>query len=170
MGTKRVGMARVKSLLNENLNQLKIFKQQQISLVHSVTTNHTLTEAQSGAVLYWTHGGNHDITLPNATVGMHFTFVLVAGSAHANRIAAASGEGFFGKVLVTKSAADDKNSTQTIASGAAKDFISLHASTTSLGGNTGDVIECWCETAGLWTVEARLSSTGTPSSTAVLTD
>ena len=27
MGTKRVGMARVKSLINENVNQLKIYKQ-----------------------------------------------------------------------------------------------------------------------------------------------
>ena len=52
MGTKRVGMARVRSLINENVNQLKIFKQQQISLVHNETSNHEIQAADSGAVLF----------------------------------------------------------------------------------------------------------------------
>ena len=170
MGTKRVGMARVKSLINENVNQLKLNKQEQIALVYNDTSNHTISADQSGAVLFWTHGGAHDITLPAATAGMHFKFVLAVGSAHANRIAAASGDGFYGKVTVTKSAGTDKNATQTVVKGSAKDFISLHTSTTTLGGNAGDVIELWCYEDGYWNVDARLSCTGNPGSIAVLTD
>ena len=170
MGTKRVGMARVRSLINENVNQLKIFKQQQISLVHNVTDNHDLSAGQSGAVLFWEHGGNHDITLPDAVAGAHFKFVLKVGSAHNNHIVTQTADKIYGKVTVTKSAADDKNSTQTVAIGAAVDKIKLHTSTASLGGNTGDVIELYCYEDGFWTCEARLSSTASPSSTAVLAD
>ena len=170
MGTKRVGMARVKSLINENVNQLKLNKQEQINLVYNVTSNHTIEASSSGATLFWTHGSAHNITLPAAVAGMHFRFIITAGSAHANNIAASSGDGFYGKVTVTKSAGADKNSTQTVVKGSAKDFIKLHTSTTTLGGNAGDVIELWCFQDGYWNVDARLSSTGDPASTAVLAD
>ena len=168
MGTKRVGMARVQSLINENVNQLKLKLQQQVSLVHNVTSNHTLTAAQSGATFFWTHGSAHDITLPAATAGMHFKFVIVAGSAHANHLVSQASDKIYGKVTVTKSAASDKNATQTVAKGSAADKIKLHASTTSLGGNTGDVIELYCYEDGYWTADCRLSSTGNPGSTAVI--
>jgi hypothetical protein len=168
MGTKRVGMARVKSLINENVNQLKIYKQEQISLIHSDTSNHTISAASSGAVLFWTHGGAHDITLPDATAGMHFKFVLTVGSAHAQNIVSQASDKIYGKATVTKSAASDKNATQTVAKGSAVDKIKLHTSTASLGGNAGDVIEIYCYEDGFWTAECRLSSTSNPSGTAVL--
>ena len=170
MGSKRVGMARVKSLINENVNQLKLKLQEQISLVHNVTTNHAISADQSGAVFFWTHGSAHDITLPNAVAGTHFKFVLVAGSAHNNHLVTQTDDVIYGKVTVTKSGDADKNSTQTVAKAAGKDKIKLHTSTTSLGGNTGDVIELYCYEDGYWTCEARLSSTGDPGSTAVLAD
>ena len=170
MGSKRVGMARVKSLINENNNQLKLNRQKQISLVHNSTANHSLSASDSGAVLFWEHGSAHDITLPAAKAGMHFKFVLKVGSAHANHIVSQTADVIYGKVTVTKSGADDKNSTQTVAAGDGKDKIKLHASTATLGGNTGDVIELYCYEDGYWTCEARLSSTGTPSGTAVLAD
>ena len=170
MGTKRVGMARVKSLINENVNQLKLNRQKQISLVHNVTTNHSLAASDSGAVLFWTHGSAHDITLPAAKAGMHFKFILKAGSAHANHIVTQTDDVIYGKVTVTKSGGTDKNATQTVAKSAGKDKIKLHTSTTTLGGNTGDVIELYCYEDGFWTCDARLSSTGNPGSTAVLAD
>lgn len=168
MGTKRVGMARVRSLINENVNQLKINRQKQISLVHNVTANHTLKAADSGAVYFWEHGSTHDITLPAAKAGMHLKVILKVGSAHAQNLVSQTDDKIYGKVTVTKSGASDKNATQTVAKSAAVDKIKLHASTTSLGGNAGDVIELYCYEDGFWTAECRLSSAGNPSSTAVL--
>ena len=169
MGTKRVGWARIKSLNNENQNQLKLKLQQQISLVHNVTTNHTLTAAQSGATLFWTHGSAHDITLPAATAGMHFKFVLTVGSAHANHIVSQASDKIYGKVTVGTTNAADKVATQGVLKGAAVDKIKLHATTTTLGGNVGDVIELYCYEDGYWNCDARLHLTGgNPGSIAVL--
>ena len=170
MGTKRVGMARVKSLINENVNKLKLKLQEQVDLVHNVTTNHTIAAAQSGNVFFWTHGSAHDITLPSAVAGRHLKFILKVGSAHANHLVTQTADKIYGKVTVTKSAASDKNATQTVAKASGQDKIKLHASTTTLGGNTGDVIELYCYEDGFWTCEARLSSTGNPASTAVIVD
>tara|TARA_Y100001963_G_scaffold120882_1_gene169022 strand:+ start:414 stop:917 length:504 start_codon:yes stop_codon:yes gene_type:complete len=167
MGSKRIGLARVKSLINENGNQMKF---QAKEVVHVNNTATTLTAKQSGATVFWTHGSVHNITLPAATPGMNFKIILTVGSAHAQNIAAASGDGFYGKVTVTKSAGTDKNATQTVVKGSATDYIKLHTSTTTLGGNAGDVIELVCLTKGFWLVDARLSSTGNPGSTAVLAD
>ena len=168
MGTKRVGWARIKSLINENQNQLKIRNQQQVSLVHNVVANHTISADQSGAVFYWEHGSAHDITLPAAKAGLHFTFVLVVGSAHANHLVTQTNDKIYGKVTVTKLNASDKNATQNVVKGSATDKIKLHASTTSLGGNVGDVIELRCFEDGYWTADCRLSVDGNPGSTAVL--
>ena len=172
MGTKRVGWARIKSLINENTNQMKLQKEQ---LVHVNNTATTLTESQSGATIFWTHGSNHAITLPDAYPGMNFKFIIVAGSSHTNDIDAstydAANGGFYGKVTVTKSEEHDQYpSTQTLAKGAAVNSIHCHTATTTLGGTAGDVIDIVCLNRGYWTVNASLSCTGTPINTAVLAD
>tara|TARA_R110000824_G_scaffold8737_3_gene39568 strand:- start:35803 stop:36315 length:513 start_codon:yes stop_codon:yes gene_type:complete len=170
MGTKRVGWARIRSLINENANQMK-FKNDEI--VHVNNTATTLTAAQSGATVFWTHGSTHDITLPAAEVGMNFKIVIVAGSNHAQNIGANGTDTFYGKVLVVRAAgaADDKNSCQTVAKASAQDHIKLRDRGATLGGNTGDVIDLWCLDDGFWTVDARLSLTaGNPSGTAVILD
>ena len=167
MGSKRVGLARVRSLINANANQMKFQKKE---VVHINQTATTLTVAQSGITVFWTHGATHNITLPAAKSGMNFKIILTVGSAHAQNIAAASGDGFYGKVYVVKSGASDKNATQTVVKASATDYIKLHNGTTTLGGNAGDVIDLVCLTDGFWVVDARLSSTGNPGSTAVLTD
>ena len=170
MGTKRVGMARVKSLINENVNQLKLFKQEQISLVHSDASNHALTEAQSGAVLFWTHGSAHDITLPDAKAGMHFKFVLTVGSAHAQNIVSQASDKIYGKVVVSRTGATvNKIGGQTVAKGGGQDKIKLKSDDTTLGGSAGDVIELYCYEDGYWNCDARLTLTGhNPGTTAVI--
>jgi len=165
MGTKRVGWARIRSLINENQNQLKMFKQQVIHFNNKATT---LTSGQSGATVFWTHGSTHNIKLPAATPGMSFKFIIMVGSAHTQNIAAAAGEGFIGKAVVTKTGADDKNSTQNEA--VIRDYIKLHLNTASLGGDTGDVIDIVCLNAGEWLVDARLTSSANPSATDVIAD
>jgi len=169
MGTKRVGMARVRSLINENTNQLKINRQKQITLVHNVTSNHTLNAADSGATYLWEHGSAHDITLPSAKAGMTLKFILKVGSAHAQNLVSQSADKIYGKVIVHRSDAADKTSLQTVARGSAVDKVKLHKTTTTLGGDIGDVIELHCYEDGYWTCHASLSvSGGNPGSTAVL--
>ena len=170
MGTKRIGWARIRSLINENTNQIKIKKQE---IVHVNNTATTLTAEQSGATVFWTHGSTHNVTLPAAKVGMHFKIVLVVGSNHVQNIAAHSGDKFYGKVVVVRAAAaaDDKNCCQTVAKASGQDNLKLRDRGATLGGNTGDVIELWCLDDGFWTVEARLSLTaGNPSGTTVIDD
>tara|TARA_R100000315_G_C5224948_1_gene136190 strand:+ start:257 stop:757 length:501 start_codon:yes stop_codon:yes gene_type:complete len=164
MGTKRVGWARIKSLINENANQLG----PKVARITQVTAATTLTAADSGTTVYWTHSSAHDVTLPSATVGLNFKFVLVAGAGAAHNIVSQSSDKIYGKVVVTKAAASDKNATQVVLKGAAVDKVKLHKSTTSLGGDAGDTIELVCIDAGYWTCTASLVSTGNPGSTAVL--
>ena len=168
MGTKRVGWARIRSLINENNNQMK-FKSAQV--VHVNNTATTLTAAQSGATVFWTHGSAHNITLPAATAGMHFKIVITAGSNHAQNIAADSGDGFYGRVVVATTNAADKVAMQAVAKGSAKDYIKLQQNTTTKGGSTGDVINLWCLEDGYWNVDALLHCTGgNPGSIATLAD
>ena len=70
MGTKRVGWARIRSLINENQNDL--FHRKKGTKV--VTADTTLSAADSGKIILMGENGV-DITLPSATVGMSFTIV-----------------------------------------------------------------------------------------------
>ena len=170
MGTKRVGMARVKALINQNTNQLKLNRQKQISLVHNVTSNHSLAASDSGAVLFWEHGSAHDITLPAAKAGMHFKFVLKVGSAHANHIVTQTDDVIYGRATVI-STTDDKTAVQVVAAAGGQDKIKLNASSATLGGNSGDTIELYCYEDGYWTCEANLVTTNAnPGSIAVIDD
>ena len=72
MGTKRVGWARIKSLINENQNDLYRRK----ATTKSVTSDTTLVAADSGKVILMGQNGV-DITLPAATAGMTFTIIQV---------------------------------------------------------------------------------------------
>ena len=92
---------------------------------------------------------------------MYFKFVLVVGSAHANRIVTQSADKFYGKAVVSRTGATvDKIGGQTVIKASGVDNISLHSTTNTLGGNTGDVIELYCYEDGFWNVDARLSLTG----------
>ncbi len=72
MGTKRVGWARIKSLINENQNQLHHLKQGYMAL----SSDTTLTAADSGKIILMSNNGV-DITLPVPEAGMTFTIIQV---------------------------------------------------------------------------------------------
>ena len=75
MGTKRVGMARVKSLINENNNQLVMRRTQ----TKSVSADATLTVADMGKLIVvdGSSAGNITITLPAAPpVGAELKVIL----------------------------------------------------------------------------------------------
>ena len=166
MGTKRVGMARVKSLINENVNQLKLKKQE----IVACTAAKTLKAAQSGCIVYWTHSTTHNITLPTAKAGMHFRIVIVAGANAEHKIVTQSADKVFGRVQLS-SDTDNKIAFQVLAKGSAGDEVRLkyHTSVAAQGGGPGDVIDLVCGEDGYWICNALLhTSANAPTGVAVL--
>jgi len=92
MGTKRVGMARIRSLINENTNDLK---HRRSSVKAALTANTTLTEADLGSLILLDASAastNFEITLPTTPkLGDTFRFMLAAQSHSASEILLDSG-------------------------------------------------------------------------------
>jgi len=171
MGTKRVGWARIRSLINENNNLLQL-KRVQVKEVSSTTT---LTAADSGSTIVWTMGSAHDITLPAAAEGLHFTVKLAVGAGANHYIkTASSADLFYGKAVINSSAATEVAPAVQIVTAASAlsstiDRIHLHMSNAANGGSSGDTIEITCVDGTYWLVDARLTtSNGTPNAAAVL--
>ena len=169
MGTKRVGMARVKSLINENNNQLSR-KKRRIIVVDDAKT---VTAEESGSTLLWTKDSAHHITLPPAEAGLNYKIVIKVGSNNNHHIIAASGDCFFGQVVVFDNA-DDKHAIQTVtyatATGTVANFdhIKLDGNADDTGSGAGSVIELECIDGTAWRVTAALMTSGTPSSIAAI--
>jgi len=72
MGTKRVGWARIKSLINENQNQLKLRNK----VVRTLTSDTTLSESDSGSIIVMDTTAQVDVTLPAVAAGLNFHFCL----------------------------------------------------------------------------------------------
>ena len=94
MGTKRVGWARIKSLINENGNQLY----SKYVRIKTVTADTTLTADDSGSIIMMT-GNGIDITLPAAVAGMKFTIIQTENwSTTDNTVVAVAGDFMTGQV------------------------------------------------------------------------
>lgn len=166
MGTKRVGWARIRSLINENTNQLKIRTAQ----LKAVTAATTLTADDSGAIIHWTHGSAHDITLPTATVGLHYTFVLVAGAAADHNLVSQTADKFYGKAVVNSTTAD-QFLVQVVLKASALNKVFLHKTGADSGGDAGDTVVVTCVEEGYWTTTANLVTThANPAGLAVFTN
>ena len=73
MGTKRVGWARIRSLINENQNDLR----RRNVAVRTLTADTTLTAADSGKVIIMDTTAQVDVTLPAVgEAGLNFKFCL----------------------------------------------------------------------------------------------
>jgi hypothetical protein len=84
MGTKRVGWARIKSLINENTNEMHFRR----GAFDKGTATVSLTTKQSGKTIIvgpLAAGLAADtvFTLPTAAAGLHYRFVYVGGAADA---------------------------------------------------------------------------------------
>ena len=92
MGTKRVGWARIQSLINENTNDLKARKH---VVVTALTEDTTITESDYGSVILVDASGassNFTLTLPtNPAIGDSLEFLLVANSHSASEVLLDSG-------------------------------------------------------------------------------
>ena len=82
MGTKRVGWARIRSLINENANQLKTKYEQQLSASAATALN----AGNSGVIVLM--GSGQDITLPTAQAGLSYTFTWAEDNGAASTITA----------------------------------------------------------------------------------
>ena len=92
MGTKRVGWARIQSLINENTNRLNI----QRPKFTKGTESASLTLAQSGETIIWGPlsaglAADTTFTLPTATDGLYYRFVYVGGAADAEKMILTTG-------------------------------------------------------------------------------
>ena len=82
MGTKRIGWARIRSLINENTNQMSISR----SRYTKATATASLTVSQSGTTILVGAAAaglaaDSIFTLPSAEDGLHFRFVYAGNAA-----------------------------------------------------------------------------------------
>ena len=80
MGSKRVGFARIKSLINENTNALK----HRTVPVTTITESTTLTSAESGNLVAFDYntGATITVTLPTPASGLVYDFVFINDMTH----------------------------------------------------------------------------------------
>ena len=103
MGTKRVGWARIKSLINENTNQMSFSR----SRYTKATATASLTASQSGTTILVGAAAaglaaDTILTLPSAEDGLHFRFVYAGLAADAQDFMISTGSDtnyFVGGVL-----------------------------------------------------------------------
>jgi hypothetical protein len=120
-------------------------------------------------------GAAHDITLPAAQAGLHFTVKLAVGAGDNHYIKTASAaDVFHGKAVVNTSHATEAAPgvqivTKSTGLSSVIDRIHLHKTNAANGGQAGDTIELTCVDDTYWLVDARLTtSAGTPEAIAVL--
>ena len=163
IGTKRVGMARVKSLINENVNQMKL----KLPQIIRVSGTRLLTAEESGAKIYWTLSSAHHITLPDATVGMNFSFVIEKNGTNgqAHTIISQAADKIHGTALLMKSGAADKCNSLVINHGSGVDKVYFQNNGTDFGGQAGSTCELTCVEAGKWVATVIQTTTATPAGT-----
>ena len=173
MGTKRVGWARIRSLINENQNQLKIRNDQ----VVAVSADTTLTAGQSGATIFWDASTSNTITLPAAATGLNFKIILkdAVHTDDAARITVTSGDCFYGVVTVASPSQRNVVAGQNVSYDTATttpgsyDYLNFSPDANTTGGASGDVLHITAVDATVWHVRALLSTTGTaPASVATI--
>ena len=157
MGTKRVGWARIRSLINENDNQLKLKRPQ----IVAVTTDTTLKATQSGALIAWTLGTTHHITLPDAEVGLQYNFVIETGANNAHTIITQSADKIHGTAFLLEAGTVTQCNAQVVEDGAGVDKVHFKADSTARGGQAGNTCRLVCIEKGKWvaTVHATTSAT-----------
>ena len=157
MGTKRVGWARIKSLINENSNQLKLLYPQIIA----VSADTTLTAAQSGATIMWTLGTAHHITLPTAAVGMRYDFVIETGAANGHTIITQSADKIHGCAYLLEAGTVTQCNAQVLEDGAGVDKVHWKSDSTTHGGGAGNTCTLICVEANKWVATVHQTTSGT---------
>jgi len=96
MGTKRVGWARIRSLINENQNQLQMRRYR----TQTISADTTLTAADAGQIISLNGATALEVTLPRATsAGLWFRFILSDNTANVDIIQGDAGDELVGSVM-----------------------------------------------------------------------
>ena len=178
MGSRRIGLARTQALIQQLKRELQmngskfVGEKEKIMATTAVTT---LTAADSGATIVWTHHAatGYNITLPKCATGLRFTVKFEIGTAitgHHIAVGDAS-DRFFGTATVM-STTNDKSAVQSKAKAdTGAKFIHTQSDIATTGGNAGDVIEIVAIDDTHWLVNARLhTSNAAPSGLTVFKD
>ena len=130
--------------------------------INTISVDTTLTAADSGSTYYLEAAPGIVITLPSATPGMAFKFIIssVTGNGQ-TQISSASGDYFYGKATVISTASQHKFAVQSVAQNTDRSQIFLEPDSATTGCNVGDVVEVVAIDATNWLVNANLSTTST---------
>tara|TARA_R110000824_G_scaffold259782_1_gene448467 strand:+ start:33 stop:533 length:501 start_codon:yes stop_codon:yes gene_type:complete len=157
MGTKRIGHARIRALINENNNQMSI---QRLRYVDGTATR-TLTTTDSGrAVLVGSAAAglaaDTIFTLPGAGDGLYFKFVYVGGAADAQDFQISTGSDT--NFLIGGAVQHDPDN-------GGDDTVVYHPNLSSnsrvnfLTPDSGTVVEVWCDGTNWYFAGTLISAT-----------
>ena len=163
MGTKRVGMARVKSLINANNNALQVRK----LVIKSITATASLGAEDSGKLIVLNAADADStavtVTLPAAT-GSGRCYKIVVGTVSAMtaayKIQVADATDTIDGQIVTASTGDSPDLAQPWVTAAASDTVTLDGTTTG-GASIGDWIEVIDIASNQWVISGQTTSSGT---------
>ena len=164
MGTKRLGLARTKALLENlkreiQLNQATLVGQK--AKVLTMSNGLALTADDSGAYCLFAAAGATAVTLPTPQVGLTFTFftTVTATADHVIKTATLNTDGFLGG-CISNSTTVTKADAFSADADASNDHITLNGSTT--GGLAGSRLTLVCIDGENWAVSGQLVCSGDP--------
>ena len=134
----------------------------------------TLTAAQTGSTVFM-NAAAKTIQLPAAAPGLNYKVIFGIDTTAGADILAASGDAFYGKIVVNDNA-DDKIAVQALTFAtvtnstdeASYDVMTFDGDSNTSGCTAGDVVELIACDDNAWFVHGSLMTTGTPSSVAVI--
>jgi len=143
--------------------------------VKIMTSGGALTAGESGSVVLL-NSATLDVTLPAASAGLNYKFILGVDADASCSIGANSGDCFYGTVSVISTTADNTEvqhvtRAAALAAPGSYDFLDFEHDTTTIGGKAGDVISIVADSgggAGAWHVDAVLTMDGDPGTIAVI--
>ena len=143
--------------------------------VKTMTASGALTAGESGSVVLL-NAASLDVTLPAASAGLNYKFILGVDADASNSIQVNSGDCFYGTVSVISTTADNTEvqhvtRAAALAAPGSYDFLDFEHDVTTIGGKAGDVIEIIADSgggAGAWHVDATLTMDGDPGTIAVI--
>ena len=167
MGTKRVGLARTQALIQNLKRELQMnsstltdvaVKRQVVDLDD---TTYAPTAAESGTIFTF-DGTACTVTLPQAAVGLEYTFVFAA-SAVSSVITTQTADGLAGALLTTTAAINTTNlsNTTSIVDSWATTIDTLTFNGTTQGGLVGSRIHVVAVSATMWQVSGINIGSGT---------
>jgi len=167
MGSKRVGLARTQALL-ENLKRELAMGEATLSnvsvkrrVVDLDETTYAPTASESGTIFTF-DGTACTVTLPQAAVGLEYTFVFAA-TAVSSIITTQSADGLAGSLLTTTAAFNSTNlsNTTTVVDSWATTIDTMTFNGTTQGGLVGTQIKVTAVSATMWQVSGTNIGSGT---------